>query len=66
MRYIVIFQIMETMNRLKPYFETSVTFKPLGMFWCGFQSCAQENELYHFMYVSFSALGFSLSDKAST
>ena len=32
MRYIVIFQIMESRNLLKPYFETSVTFEPPGIF----------------------------------
>ena len=54
MRYIGISQIMEPRNLLKPDFETSVTFEPIGMFWCGFHCCAQENELYHFMYVSLS------------
>ena len=32
MRYIGIFQIMEPRNLLKPDFETSVTFEPLGIF----------------------------------
>ena len=48
---------MEPRNLLKPDFETSVTFEPLGFFLCGFHCCAQENELYHFMYVSLSTLG---------
>ena len=51
MRYIGIFQIMEPRNLLKPDFETSVTFEPLGIFWCGFHCHAQENELYHFICV---------------
>ena len=57
MRYIGIFQIMEPRNQLRADFETSITFEPLGIFWCGFHCCAQENELYHFIYVSLSALG---------
>ena len=57
MRYIGIFQIMEPMNLLKPYFGISVTFVPFGIFWCGFHGCAQENELYHFIYVFLSTLG---------
>ena len=64
MRYIGIFQKMETRNQLKADFENSITFEPLGIFWCGFHCCAQENELYHFIImcvfvyigVSFSAL----------
>ena len=36
MRYIGIFQIMEPRNQLKADFETSITFEPLGIFWCGF------------------------------
>ena len=32
MRYIGTFQIMEPSNLLKPDFETSVTFEPLGIF----------------------------------
>ena len=51
------FQITEPRNLLKPDFETSVTFELLGIFGCGFHCCAQENELYHFIYVSFSILG---------
>ena len=41
----------------KPDLETSVTFGPLGIFLCGFHCCAQENELYHFIYVSLSTVG---------
>ena len=57
MRYIGIFQIMEPRNQLKADFETSITFEPLGIFVCDFHCCAQENELYHFIYVSLSTLG---------
>ena len=32
MRYIGIFEIMEPRNLLKPYFETSVTLVPFGIF----------------------------------
>ena len=46
-----------TKEPAKPDFETSVTFEPLGIFLCGFHCCAQENELYHFIYVSLSTLG---------
>ena len=47
-----------TMYLLKPDFETSVTFEPLGFFLCGFHCCAQKNELYHVIYVSLSTFGF--------
>ena len=47
-----------TKEPAKPDFETSVTFEPLGIFLCGFHCCAQENELYHFIYGSLSTLGF--------
>ena len=46
-----------TKEPAKPDFETSVTFEPLGIFLCGFHCCAQENELYHFIYGSFTTLG---------
>ena len=46
-----------TKEPAKPDFETSVTFEPLGIFLCGFHCCAQENELYHFIYGSLSILG---------
>ena len=59
MRYIGIFQIMEPSNLLKPCFETSVTFEMFG-FLCGFHCCAQETELYHFIYV-FIYFGVSLT-----
>ena len=57
MRYIGTFQKMKPMNLLKPDFETSVTFERLGIFLHGFHCCAQENELYHFIYVPLSTLG---------
>ena len=53
MRYIGIFQLMEPRNLLKPDFETSVTFEPLGIFWCGFHFCSQENDLYHFILCNY-------------
>ena len=57
MRYIGIPQFyMEHNEPAKPDFETSVTFEPHGIFWCGFRCCAQENELYHFIYVSLSTV----------
>ena len=46
-----------TKEPAKPDFETSVTFEPLVIFLCRFHCCAQENELYHFIYVSLSTLG---------
>ena len=46
-----------TKEPAKPDFETSVTFEPLGIFLFGFHCCSQENELYHFIYVSLSTLG---------
>ena len=46
-----------TREPAKPDYETSVTFEPLGIFLCGFHCCAQENELYHFIYGSLSTLG---------
>ena len=46
-----------TKEPAKPDFETSVTSEPLGIFLCGFHCCAQENELYHFIYGSLSTLG---------
>ena len=46
-----------TKEPAKPDFETSVTFEPLGILLCGFHCCAQENELFHFMYGSLSTLG---------
>ena len=57
MKYIGIFQIIEPRNQLKADFEISITFEPLEIFWCGFHCNAQENELYHFIYVSSSTLG---------
>ena len=61
MRLIGIFQIMEPRNLLKPDFETSETFEPLGIFWCGFHFYAQEKEFYHFHICIFIYIVVSLS-----
>ena len=61
MGYIGIFQIMEPRNRLKPDFETSVTFEALGIIWCGFHCCAQKPGMSSVInYSSIIYIGVSL------
>ena len=57
MKYIEIFQIMEPRNLLKPYFETSVTFEPFGIFDVVFTVVLRRMNSYHFIHVSGSTLG---------
>ena len=51
-----IFQIMEPRNMLKPYFETSVTFEPFGIFDAVFTVVFRRMSSI-ILYVSLSTLG---------
>ena len=46
-----------TKEPVKPFFESSITFEPFGIFWCGFHCCAQETELLSFLHISLSTFG---------
>ena len=60
MRYNGIFQIMEPRNLLKPDFETSVTFEPLGFFFMWFSLlCSGEWALSYYICI-FIYIGVSL------
>ena len=56
MRYIGIFQIMEPKNLLKPYFETSVTFEPFGIFMRFSLLCSVELSALSFYICAFNLL----------